>query len=498
MRGDIIKRCAVYVRVSTEMKAQKSSIAHQKNFFESYIRQREWQLFKVYEDIESGMSINKRDGLIQLIKDSERGDFDILLTKSISRFARNTLEGLKYIRELKQKGIRFITIEDGFDSFEYDEFMFTLLLSMAQKESEKTSQRIQFGKIQRAKKGLYNGSHPPYGYKKKGENLLIPAGDITTEVVKIIFNLYTQGFGIYRIAKHLNDKGYPTPSMAAKKSNSTTIWHQSTIRNILTSEVYIGNMVQNKSKTKDLLKGIRDMNSEEEYIRIDNTHLGIIDLETFNQVKQALKERSVKKTSGSKHLFTDILYCGECGGRMHYKKKKSSYICGRVNKFGKKYCTGSYINEDFLRREIEGKLSEILYDNINLCEFNKKLEAQAKKDQSHDELNSLEEEIEGARRKKNRLLEVYIDNVITKREYSLKNSALNNEIALLEKRKKRLEAQLNEDRQNTIKSYNQLYEYIKLDNIVVNKLIKKINVYNDGNVKVKYRFGKSSKIRVDL
>ena len=187
------------------MKAQKSSIAHQKNFFENYIREKNWQLYKVYEDIESGMSVKKRTGLTQLIKDSEQGAFDILLTKSISRFARNTLEGLKYIRELKKKGIRFITIEDAFDSSEYDEFMFTLLLSMAQKESEKTSQRIKFGKKQRAKRGLYNGSHPPYGYKKEGEDILMPAGDITTEVVKIIFRLYTGGAGFYKIAEYLNE-----------------------------------------------------------------------------------------------------------------------------------------------------------------------------------------------------------------------------------------------------------------------------------------------------
>ncbi len=475
------------------MKAQKSSIAHQKNFFENYIREKNWQLYKVYEDIESGMSVKKRTGLTQLIKDSEQGAFDILLTKSISRFARNTLEGLKYIRELKKKGIRFITIEDAFDSSEYDEFMFTLLLSMAQKESEKTSQRIKFGKKQRAKRGLYNGSHPPYGYKKEGEDILMPAGDITTEVVKIIFRLYTGGAGFYKIAEYLNEQGYATPSMVAKKSNSNDVWHQSTIRNILTNEVYIGNMVQNKSKTKDLLNGIRDINLEDEYIRIDNTHQAIIDIKTFSLAQQILKERSIKKSSGSKHLFTDILYCGECGGRMHYKKKRSSYLCGRLNKFGKKYCTGAYINEGFLRDEIEGKLTETIYEKINLYKFNKKLEKEAKKIERNDELHSLDIQIENTLRKKKRLLEIYIDTTITKQEYSLKNLALQNEFNLLKEKKKRLESELDKDRQNTIRSYNELCEYMKLDNMLINKFIKKITVYNDGRVQVEYKFGKSSK-----
>lgn len=470
------------------MKAQRSSIAHQKNFFEEYIRERGWELYRIYEDIESGMSVKKREGLKALIEDSKKGFFSILLTKSISRFARNTLEGLIYIRELKKIGIRFITIEDAFDSFEYDEFMFTLLLSMAQKESERISERIKFGKIQRAKKGFYNGSNPPYGYKKDGKNHLIPSHDITTEVVKTIFTMYTEGEGLYRISKYLNEQGYPTPSMIAKKINSNTLWHQSTVRNILTNEAYVGNLVQNKSKIKDLLNGTRETNSEDKYIRVVNTHEAIIDLNTFKLAEKILKQRSKKRIPHSKYIFTAILYCGECGAGMHYKKNKGSYICGKLNKWGKGYCRGSYINENDLKDKIERNLVALIDKNVDLHGFNMRINKDMEKTKNRNELGCIRREIQNTMRKQNRLLDIYVEGLITIEEYNGKNTALKNEVSLLQDKKNRLELELSANGQNTINSYNDLYEYIKLDNVTVNKLIKKIIVYNDGNVHVEYDF----------
>lgn len=481
-------RCAVYVRVSTEMWTQKSSIAHQKNFFEKYISERGWELYRIYEDIESGMSVKKREGLQSLIEDSEKGLFDILLTKSISRFARNTLEGLKYIREFRKKDIRFITIEDAFDSFEYDEFMFTLLLSMAQKESEKISERIKFGKNQRANKGLYNGSNAPYGYKKEGKNRLVSAEDTTTEIVRIIFSMYIDGSGLYKIAKYLNKQAYPTPSMVAGKGNSNNLWHQSTIKNILTNEIYIGNMVQNKSKTKDLLGGIREANLENEYIRVNNTHEAIIDKNTFNLVQRILKQRGKRRTPSGKHLFTNVLYCGECKSRLHYKKNRNSYICGRLNKMGKSYCKGCYIKEKEITTLIEEQLIKLIDEDIDLVRFNQGLKREIEKTQKYDSLSSIDKEMKNVIKRKKRLLDICVEGLISKEEYNMKKTSFDSQIELLQNKKKRVELELCKNRQKVIESYNELYEYIKLDNIVVNKLIKRIVVYNNGKIKVFYNF----------
>ena len=317
-------RCAVYVRVSTEMETQKTSIAHQISYFENYVKEKGWELVNVYEDMESGTSIKKREGLQRLIKDGTKGLFDIVLIKSISRFARNTLEGLQLARDFKEQNIRLITIEDGFDSKEYDEFMFTLLLSMAQKESEKMSQRIQFGKHCRAKNGRYNGSAPPYGYEKVDKWTLVPAKDLSKYIVQKIFQMYMEGKGLYLIAKELNEKKYPTPSQVAGKSNCSTIWHQSTLRKILSNPIYVGDMEQNKTTTKNVLTGDRQCNKIEDYIYVENTHAGIVDRIVFNDVQKRLLKQRKERHGIQSRLFSNLLTCGSCGSGLHYKKSSST------------------------------------------------------------------------------------------------------------------------------------------------------------------------------
>ena len=480
-------RCAVYVRVSTEMETQKSSIAHQINFFKNYVGERYWGLYKVYKDIESGMSIEKRPGLQAMIKDSKKGLFDIILTKSISRFARNTLEGLTLIRGFKKENIRFITIEDAFDSEEYDEFMFTLLLSMAQKESEKISERIRFGKYERAKKGFYNGSNPPYGYRKTKENRLIPAQNITTEVVRLIFKMYIDGHGFYRIAKELNEKQYPTPSSIANRRNSSSIWHQSTIKNILTNECYIGNMIQNKSKTKNVLEGTREKNSPDEHIEVLNTHEAIVELEVYREVQRILNKKSNKKSPNSKSLFGKVLFCGECGGRMHYKKNKKSYICGTLNKLGKKYCIGSYINEKSLKEILEKNIEGLIKNRICLDRLNYRIDQQLNSKPRNQSTDKIQIEISRLKKKNDRLLEIFLDGILKKEEYLLKKSSIDNQIKLLQKKRNEIELK----RVNSIYQFDnigQLINFIEFTSANIERLISKIVVHRDKGLKVYYNF----------
>ncbi len=478
----------MYVRVSTDMDSQKSSIAHQKSFFEKYIRDKGLELYKVYQDIESGISIERRSGLKRLIEDSDKGLFSIILTKSISRFARNTLEGLQYIREFKKKNIRFITIEDSFDSEEYDEFMFTLLLSMAQKESEKISERIRFGKYERAQKGYYNGSNPPYGYSKIGKDRLKPAGDITTEIVNLIFQMYIDGNGLYKIANHLNTKEYPTPSQTLGKSNSGDLWHQSTIRNILTNEVYIGNMVQNKTKTKDFLKGIRVENPKEEYIKIKATHEGIISDFVFEEAQSILKERKVNKSGNNIHFFTNILYCGECGSSMHYKKNKGAYICGRLNKMGKKYCKGSYINEEKLKDVLREDFIKRIKEEVDLARLNTKIKEGIDKRYKNKGQKEIEGQIKDIQRKEKRLLDIFIGGFIDEKEYTMKKKSIISQLELLQSKKNRLKLKNDDYKEQTMDSFDKLLEFLGFDDTVISKLVAKIQVNNKKHIKIYYNF----------
>ncbi|WP_129599169.1 recombinase family protein [Anaerophilus nitritogenes] len=472
-------RCAVYVRVSTDMDTQKSSIAHQKIFFERYTEQRDWKIHKIYEDIESGKSIKNREGLKNLIEDSKKEEFDVVLTKSISRFARNTLEGLMMIRDLKSRNIRFITIEDGFDSEEYDEFMFTLLLSMAQKESEKIGERIRFGKLCRAKKGYYNGSHPPYGYMKNKDQMT-PSEDISTYVVKKIFSMYVEGNGIYKIAKELNDKAYPTPSQVAKKKNSSFLWHQSTIRNILSNPFYVGDLVQNKEK-------ISSIYNQKDIIKIQNTHKGIIDRVTFEEVQKKLKENGKKKGSQGIHLFSNLLVCGECESVMHYKKDKEAYLCGKVNKMGKKYCQGAYINEKELKEIVTKSLKEIISNYIQkqediICEIMEEI----KKENDNNKIDKIQESIKKLENQKKRLLNLLIDHLVDEYIYKEKIYEIQQQQKLLYENKREIQEELKKDMRGWKDHINDLLQFKNLDRVTLCKFIKKIEVFHDKKIVIEY------------
>ncbi|WP_053954798.1 recombinase family protein [Inediibacterium massiliense] len=480
-------RCAVYVRVSTDMDIQKSSLAHQKNFFEKYTKQREWKMYKIYEDIESGKSIKNREGLKNLIEDSKKKEFDIVLTKSISRFARNTLEGLTMIRDLKSRNIRFITIEDGFDSEEYDEFMFTLLLSMAQKESEKIGERIRFGKLCRAKKGCYNGSHPPYGYMKH-ENQMIPSEDVSTYVVQKIFSMYLGGNGFYKIAKELNDKGYPTPSQIANKKNSSLIWHQSTIRNILSNSFYVGDLVQNKGK-------INSIYSQDHMIKIQNTHQGIIDRVTFEEVQKKIKENGKNKGSKGVYLFSNLLICGECKSSMHFKKDKEAYLCGKVNKMGKKYCQGAYVHEKDLEHIVRTSLQGMITNHIKKEEgIILEIVEGIKKEEKNKKIDHIEKSIKKLKNKKNRLLDLLIENLIDEQVYQEKFHRIQEQEELLQENKRGIEEKFKKDILEWKEYIYDLLRFKNLDRMTLCKFIKRIEVFHDKKIVIEYDFENSSKI----
>ena len=481
-------RCAVYVRVSTEMETQNTSIAHQISYFEKYVEERGWSLHKVYQDRESGVQTKNRIGLQQLLSDSRRTMFDAVLTKSISRFARNTLEGLTIIRDLKERNIRFITIEDGFDSREYDEFMLTLLLSIAQKESVKMSERIRFGKLCRAKNGEFNGSTIPYGYKKDGKNKLIPAGDLSTLVVQQIFRMYLEGLGLYKIAKELNEKGYPTPGQRAGRSNSSKLWHQSTIRKILSNPVYMGDMVQNKTKTIDVLTGKRTENQAGDLIYVPKTHEAIIDPQIFHSVQNRLERKQQARTGYQKHLFSNLLICGECGSKMHFKKDREAYLCGRVNKMGKKMCGGTYISEEMIKTAVCTDLRRLIQNHIPRETFLKEVKLAVWQQRDKERIRSFNRMIEKSEGKKERLLELLLQKVIDGDSYQKKVKEIQAEIDAFEHRKEILLKDSEKDSNHGLYTAEQILRVEELDIMTVQSLIHSIKIFKEKKIEIRYTF----------
>lgn len=368
-------RVAIFARVSTLKSEQDESYQRQITYFEEYIRKSSsLQLSKIYAERVSGTSIEKRAVFQQMLQDAKQKQFDMLLVKSISRFGRNTLEGLQAIRLLQQNQIRVKTIEDAFDTDTCDEFTFTLLISLAQKEVEKMSDRIKWGKEQKARQNFYNGSHAPYGYIRLDHRHLDIAKDISASVVKEIFNLALLGYSSYEITRIMNEKGYPTPSIQAYKKNASSNWHSSTILNILKNPIYCGKLIQRKQITLNILsKKIKKL-KKEEYIYVPSPYPALIDETTFTRVQEIISKKIPIKNS-SISLFSGILYCGICGSRYHYKKQKNSYLCGTVNHKGKKHCAQihPFISQNDLVEYIEKDLKQLLYSSLASETFVKKL-----------------------------------------------------------------------------------------------------------------------------
>jgi DNA invertase Pin-like site-specific DNA recombinase len=263
-------RCAIYARVSTDSSDQKDSLENQVSFFENFIQQQGWELTQTYADEGiTGTSIVKRIQLKRLMDDAHKKKFDIVLIKSISRWARDTVDSITLVRSLKSLGIRLMSIEDCYDSFQDDdEYKLTNLSVFAQMESQRIATRVSFGITEKSRKGVFHGT-PPYGYSK--ENGKLVPNPLHAPTAKLIFDLYlNQGWGTQKIANYLTSQGVPTPRKVLVAKNAGNRWHQSAINSILTNPHYTGDLMQGRTKTDKKDKAFNQARGYKKRIIIDH------------------------------------------------------------------------------------------------------------------------------------------------------------------------------------------------------------------------------------
>jgi DNA invertase Pin-like site-specific DNA recombinase len=206
-----MKRVCAYCRVSTEQDDQLNSLENQKRYFEEYIsRNLEWEFCGLYVDEGiSGTSVTKRTGFKQMVADAEARKFDLLLTKEISRFARNTLDSIFYTRKLKSLGVGVVFMNDNINTLEPDsELRLTIMSSIAQEESRKTSERVRWGQKRQMEKGVVFGDSV-FGYHLNGGKLTVNQDEAKT--LRLIFDLYLSGMGVTNVCKELENRGILTP-----------------------------------------------------------------------------------------------------------------------------------------------------------------------------------------------------------------------------------------------------------------------------------------------
>lgn len=364
-------RVAAYCRVSTDSEEQATSYEAQVEHYTSYIKSNaDWELAGIYaDDGITGTNTKKREEFNRMIEDCMEGKIDMVITKSISRFARNTLDCLKYIRQLKDKNIPVFFEKENINSMDSKgEIMLTIMASLAQQESQSLSQNVKLGFQYRYQQGEVQVNHNRFLGYTKDENKRLVIVPEEAEVVKRIYWEYLKGASLLQIARGLEADGILT---AANKRK----WRPETLKKILQNEKYIGDALLQKTYTVDFLSKKRVVNNGivPQYY-VENSHEPIIPREIFMQVQEEMVRRAnlqagksgKRRIYSSKYALSSIVYCGECGDiyrRVHWNNRGCKSIVWRcVSRLEEKGsdCSSRTINEATLQEAVVKAINEAL------------------------------------------------------------------------------------------------------------------------------------------
>jgi len=308
----IRRRAGGYARISTDKEEQKTSYGAQVDYYTKLIKSRpDWEFVKVYTDEGiSAVNTKHREGFKEMIADALDGKLDIIITKSVSRFARNTVDALSAIRKLKEKGVEVFFEKEGIYTLDSKgELLITIMSSMAQEESRNISENVAWGHRKRMADGKVSLPYGQFLGYNKGEDGLPMIVEEEAAIVRLIFTLFMEGMTPSTIARRLMKRGIPSP--AGKK-----VWQVSTVRSILTNEKYKGDALLQKKYTEDFLtKKMKVNKGEIPQFYVESSHPYIIEPGEFDAVQAELERRSaLGRPAGCGSPFSAKIVCGECGG----------------------------------------------------------------------------------------------------------------------------------------------------------------------------------------
>ena len=490
---------AAYCRVSTEKEDQLNSLEAQKQFFTEYTKRTGDVLVRLYADEGiSGTKTKNRKEFMRMMADADKGLFDMVVVKDISRFARNTVDLLQNVRKLKSLGIETQFLTANMTSMGNSEFVLTIFGALAQEESANTSKRVKFGKKMNAEKGRV--PNIVYGYDKTiGDYFNLEINKEEAAVIKQIFKMYTEeGYGALKIANHLNEQGVRT------KRGCT--WSQNAICRILDNELYTGKVINGKQEVTDFLTGKRTEKDETEWMVVERPDLRIIEPEIYEKAKEvrAAKSKSFHLTSereSNKYLFSTLIKCKECGWsfRRIVRKYKNTYIrwvCSGHNGRGADSCPNAQkVDEDELIQVLNDYFAEILKNKKNvICyvtnEFQRVYKAKDENVNYEKELNVQLARLQKTRQK---YMDMYTDDLISREELKDKIGGMRKEIERLENKLKMVSYNLTKGQQlenilnSTFRRIEDIRDVREMNNLQLKRIIQKIEVDKDGNVDIYLR-----------
>lgn len=530
-----IYNCAEYLRLSKDdlgKNDESSSIQSQRLIIEGFAKHNNLKIVEEYvDDGYSGGNFD-RPAFTRMIEDIESGKINCVITKDLSRLGREMYKTGNYIEEyFLEHDVRYIAINDSYDS-NIGDSMLGIRLGVNDLYLRDISKKVRSSFRVKQERGEYIGSFPCYGYiKNPDDKHKLIVDPVASKVVKLIYQLCLEGFGITRICKKLTDEKIPIPIVYKKEprgllvteNDGFGIWKNSTVRNILKSQMYIGNMVQhthekisyNQKKCKHL--------KENDFIIVEHTHEPIISMEDFNKVQEILKQKSHTPVDRNfdRFLLSGIMFCGKCGHTLGVGVKKTKSVpsqythCNHYTRKGvKSGCTPNRLNYYLLEKDIINFLNEVgeefikYYDIRNLVEdsvyvYNRDIDDMKK------ELSQLEKDIN---KKINIISNLYndkIDGVISVDVYKSLSDNHEKELKQLKKKQEGLENKL---KIFSIKSKEKEFtecresveKFMKLkapSRSTIKNLISKIVIYDEGNekeVKVFFRFKELTNIASKL
>ena len=495
-------KVAAYCRVSTDSEEQASSYEVQVAHYTQFIQKNpEWELAGIYaDDGITGTNTKKREEFNRMIQDCMDGNIDMIITKSISRFARNTLDCLKYIRELKEKNIPVFFEKENINTMDSKgEVLLTIMASLAQQESQSLSQNIKLGLQYRFQNGEVRVNHSRFlGYTKDEEgNLIIEPAE--AEVVKRIYREYLEGASLLQIGRGLEADGILTGAGKTK-------WRPETLKKILQNEKYIGDALLQKTYTVDFLnkKRVQNKGIVPQYY-VENSHEPIIPRDLYMQVQEEMIRRAnlhsganrKKRVYSSKYALSSIVYCSKCGEiyrRIAWNNRgKHSTVwrcCTRVE-HGPKGCDAPTIQESVLQNGVAKAINEVFGNSSAFLPILKEnMQAVIGSD-----MESQLAEIDGRLKE---LQQELLKQANAKKDYTELADKI---YALREQRQNVLAAEAEQDgRRQRMEEMKKLLEEqadipLEYDEQLVRKLVEKVTVYEEELV-VEFKSG--LEIRVEI
>ena len=491
-------KIAAYCRVSTDKTEQATSLIHQKEFFIEYAKRNGHELFRLYADEGiSGTSLKKRDEFNRLMRDARCGFFQAVVVKDISRLARNTVDFLVSIRELKAMGINVIFLNANMDSMGDSEFILTLFSAMAQEESANLSKRTKFGKRLNAEKGRV--PQKLFGYDRI-DNFTLAINSEEARIVRKIFALYNeQGLGCRTISLTLNRDGDKT-----KYGND---WNARSVRRILVNPIYKGTLINHKYEIEDFLTGKQINLPAEEHFRHERPEWAIVTPEVFQKAQEIMESRRIKYDSGepfrearysSKHVFSTLIKCEHCG--RSFTRKTYTYVNTRVywrcvtnDQYTAERCDNNVVlNESDLIQELKRYFASLITNKeAFIASVLSSLEQKIPKtDDPAQSKRDMEMKRKKLLSKKDRYQEMYANDLISLAELKVKLASLMEELKAVDMDLEQIEqsALLLHNAESVIRRYTEeITRFLDLDTITnadMRRVLDHISVSRDGNVRI--------------